>query len=829
MLNTTKKWIVLPSEKAAESKRRHLFSASQESIWLGEHIFSLPHFLRKLTPQLKIINRGAQKHLLYYCLRKTPLKYFEKLRFHPSLTKIFLHAVRQLKKYKIVPAQLEEIFKETGSLKEFDLKIIYQAYENLKEELRVFDMEDLYSKAVQEIEENKINFETLETIQFENFENSFPALDCLIQTLKKRTKIKIEIQKVSQNLKTQSPPHFLSFASPLLETEWFLKELTSWLEQTPLHQIGIFMGNNPSYYESTWNRLQFLGLTAENYPYLKQTEQKFFQTLMHANSQTKLQKAFLKDWIQPLLEKGVEPQVQEGFKEMFFAESLVPLGPLTFREWKLILTEMFEEPHSPSISLQLDGIQWLRLEEEDFPSLEILWVPGLIEGSFPSISISPFFSDPKERNKKEWQVVREAFPDLPTLFQKRKQRFLTQMSLSKSNWLTTPRLGPSGEDFSPSSFTWDFGNPKPSSQSEILFLSKEMENQELQIKNHLRIQIQIERERFTHQLQTGLYHAILETKHLETTPPPLKEGHIFSPSQLESYAACPFKYFSRRVLNIPEEKERDPQVDPEDRGTLFHDCLEKLLKRYQKLFCEARKNLEKQETLFQKLDLIVEEVFQERAPLFAYANKELYLQLKEKVRHQAKKLLQNEFLEASEISAPMDPAYFEWKFGATLQEALQIETSEGDPIYLGGRIDRIDQETNQKRFLILDYKTGKIEKYREKLFEGLSLQLPIYLLAVRTLLLPKFDMMGGLLIQTKTGEKKAGLVDKTFNETHFSIHPRSHALFDTKDFQDWIQKTIERVRFYVLQIRRGYFPPDPKDCQRFCDYKEICRYPLKPI
>ncbi|MBI4223723.1 MAG: hypothetical protein HY609_02215, partial [Deltaproteobacteria bacterium] len=66
---------ILPSEQAAERKRREMFAASKEAVWLGEEVFSLPHFLESLAdPARPIFKRLTQKYLIAHCLRTTPLR-----------------------------------------------------------------------------------------------------------------------------------------------------------------------------------------------------------------------------------------------------------------------------------------------------------------------------------------------------------------------------------------------------------------------------------------------------------------------------------------------------------------------------------------------------------------------------------------------------------------------------------------------------------------------------------------------------------------------------------------------------------------------------------
>ena len=132
---------------------------------------------------------------------------------------------------------------------------------------------------------------------------------------------------------------------------------------------------------------------------------------------------------------------------------------------------------------------------------------------------------------------------------------------------------------------------------------------------------------------------------------------------------------------------------------------------------------------------------------------------------------------------------------------------------------------------MLDYKTGNsaTTRFQDKLLNGLSLQLPIYITAVQKLLLQDYTPIGGMLISTKLGERKQGLLDSQFNKTHFLMRKGSKALLETEDMKQTIEATMKMIKNYVEKIRSGYFSAEPKDCKASCDYKDICRYPLKPF
>ena len=53
------------------------------------------------------------------------------------------------------------------------------------------------------------------------------------------------------------------------------------------------------------------------------------------------------------------------------------------------------------------------------------------------------------------------------------------------------------------------------------------------------------------------------------------EDYIWSPTQLESYAKCPWSWFSARLLKLEKLEDPDQQIDASLRGTLWHAALER--------------------------------------------------------------------------------------------------------------------------------------------------------------------------------------------------------------------------------------------------------------
>ncbi len=74
------------------------------------------------------------------------------------------------------------------------------------------------------------------------------------------------------------------------------------------------------------------------------------------------------------------------------------------------------------------------------------------------------------------------------------------------------------------------------------------------------------------------------------------------------------------------------------------------------------------------------------------------------------------------------PALVEWRFGDAEGRPVGLELAGGRRVWFSGRIDRVDRTGRGAR--VIDYKTGKGETEARRVAAGLSVQLPVYRLAV---------------------------------------------------------------------------------------------------
>ncbi|KAF2518333.1 PD-(D/E)XK nuclease family protein [Flavobacterium salilacus subsp. salilacus] len=232
-------------------------------------------------------------------------------------------------------------------------------------------------------------------------------------------------------------------------------------------------------------------------------------------------------------------------------------------------------------------------------------------------------------------------------------------------------------------------------------------------------QLEIEKKP-SHNLQSVIYNANLPQKAYEPMVVPksaqvqerLKEiatGKGFSPSALTGYIRNPMQFYYQRVLRIYEVDEVEESIALNTLGTIIHGALEALYKPYINKFLtvqdiEAMAAIADEEVMKQFTAEYKEGEIKKGRNLLAFevAKRNVHNLLK-----QEKQSLKND--DAVKVLALEEP-YERWLEDDRLPYAVKI----------AGNIDRIEQRNGKIR--IIDYKTGKVDKYNLvlKTWEGLT-------------------------------------------------------------------------------------------------------------
>lgn len=200
----------------------------------------------------------------------------------------------------------------------------------------------------------------------------------------------------------------------------------------------------------------------------------------------------------------------------------------------------------------------------------------------------------------------------------------------------------------------------------------------------------------------------------------------FSISRLEKYAQCPFAYFVQYGLKAKERKVYE--FSPPDFGSFIHSVLDGFAKYLEESNLTWRE-LEKEKCSKIVSDLVDREV--DRVSGSILSSSARYKYLKERLK---KIVLRAVWLIALHIKrGGFEPSGYEVAFEkGGKYPPISIELPSGEKLSLIGRIDRVDTYEDEEGIYVrvVDYKTGNKRFNLSDIYNGLELQLLIYLDAI---------------------------------------------------------------------------------------------------
>ncbi|MFO8115062.1 MAG: PD-(D/E)XK nuclease family protein [Halorubrum sp.] len=328
------------------------------------------------------------------------------------------------------------------------------------------------------------------------------------------------------------------------------------------------------------------------------------------------------------------------------------------------------------------------------------------------------------------------------------------------------------------------------------------------------------------------------------------DGQPYSPSRLETFADCGFKYYLGNVLDIESDDEVTLEPDALDIGTYVHDVLERFYREWRaagnenvsedtladaetKLYAVAAERLaelDARETAFH--DAWLAALFDGLdVPDNRYGDPD------------AAAGLFKRFLRAEVELAPRDvtPTYFEAHVGLTPDEPGPEVISDdpvripGTDVEIRGKIDRLDI-TSDGGLVGIDYKTGSTNNESDTV-DGHAFQLPAYLLMAEEAL--DGEPVGASYYQV-TPTSSISPHDGTIGGDEDAAHAywgtddpdplrryRSLA-FDTRnEFNEFLHETVpDRIDRISTAVDDGSFHPTVLDpgtagCE-YCPYRDAC-------
>ena len=289
--------------------------------------------------------------------------------------------------------------------------------------------------------------------------------------------------------------------------------------------------------------------------------------------------------------------------------------------------------------------------------------------------------------------------------------------------------------------------------------------------------------------------------------------HI-SPSSLSEYAECGFKYSAGRVFHLKKDPTADWELSAMSAGSLQHQFLEKLLSQFPSLTVNEG-----------EMKKLIQEILEQTDGESNFLNaKQIELTA------DTLKSLGNGFLkkekERRDRFPHLKPQKGEIDFECFWNEEKGELDREGELIFKG-RLDRVDFDEVNSRYVIWDYKKSLSNKthftkwpdkndfqlglYAQALEKGLIPDLPPFPVeAVAYYGLRDFDYKGYV--------NKDGPYKDLFGKRSGAVKSRE----EFEAYQVELNKTVSRL---VSGMKAGKFPPEPakKSSCETCHWRKWCR------
>lgn len=313
----------------------------------------------------------------------------------------------------------------------------------------------------------------------------------------------------------------------------------------------------------------------------------------------------------------------------------------------------------------------------------------------------------------------------------------------------------------------------------------------------------------------------------------------FSPTAIEVFGLCPFKFFMSKILELEplDEPEKVDEIPSVDLGSLYHNILRDfysrlIKKRYFDSMAKEVNPVELLHDIAKKYFTEVERQMPISYPiLWEIKKEEIIAYLTRFITCDLERVKQTGFI----------PTYLERVVKLCLQNDLiklvpvhpkTVETSE---LTFKGKIDRIDlkKEENTISFRVVDYKSGKFTKENliKSALKGQKLQLPFYIIMAEHVL--SEEIKKGLITEGQIKLDNASFVyitqDGEGKKGQKEIPEKTIEGGDWKDFKGQCWETLKE---FLQYIHDGIFPISPaEDTQKceWCEFSTVCRRGHQPL
>jgi ATP-dependent helicase/DNAse subunit B len=291
---------------------------------------------------------------------------------------------------------------------------------------------------------------------------------------------------------------------------------------------------------------------------------------------------------------------------------------------------------------------------------------------------------------------------------------------------------------------------------------------------------------------------------------------VFSPTALEDYVACPFRFFLRQVLRLGPLEDPREEIEVTRRGQAVHRALARLHRDFNEKAIYQPDDAVAEEVRAAIAVAVAEDVARAPSPaakaLWGLEGRRLE-RVFARYPAQWRRLLEGWRRRTGATATAPRPHGFEIDFGlpAAAHGPLAIRVDDIE-VRVSGRIDRVDvtDDPENAGFWVIDYKTGRPGHYTTAaLTDFRRLQLTLYALAVEEVLL-------------------AGRNARPLGLGYWLIAEDGAKMLWLDDRSQWpgLRETLRRwVASLADHIRRGVFVLQPREtnCTATCPFGQVCR------
>ncbi|MCX7797677.1 MAG: exodeoxyribonuclease V subunit gamma [Melioribacter sp.] len=493
------------------------------------------------------------------------------------------------------------------------------------------------------------------------------------------------------------------------------------------------------------------------------------------------------------------------------------------------------------------GVLVTNLEEIRGLNFDYLFIGGLFDGDLPTRYNPEIFSS-------------GTFRKLASLHQAEERNLFYQAlcSWSKGLYLSFP-LTEDGRELVPSIFLKefeklftiselkenDYSNKIFSIEETEIFVGKSISKNETlthipeipkEIIDYDKLveAIKAEKIREINVLDQSVYTGYLLTKENESKHYKLKQilstfvQRQYSISQLETYAKCPFKFYLERIIGIKVIEEPTEEIEAIELGRILHSILYEFYteisnKKIDLFNCDNDILKQAKDLIFEIAEKKISQSFFQ-SPITFFEKEKLLGINQKKEESILSKFVEYEF----ENNKDFYPAFFEVNFGSLKESESDKNLSSSEPlkiagINLRGKIDRIELSRKGNLFNIVDYKLSGKKPSTKELINGISLQLPVYLLAAQYLLEKKY--------KRKFSPNKMIIYSLKYSQEEFG---KSNVNLSTRNnneitsIEELINNTINHIKNFIESISEGKFNLSPHEERenlvcKYCQFKTVCR------